>query len=1054
MTRDVDTQDLIPLAICPVASCLVDPEGHFLSISGAFTDVLGWTHERLVARSFDELFEPDDIASALLEPEPGRIMTRAGSILDAASRWHASEWRETVTADGCRWLVATRIDTALPEREWASGPISGQQIVAASRDCLIVLDPVGRIVQIAGAGGDMLHVPPGQNPIGSNWFDLWTEEERLAAHAALDQSLAGEVGRFRAFGRRWDGTHAWWDVQTSPLGSDVSNPGLVLAVAREITGHHDAELRTKALAADLAFRVKQHQSALAELNEKEEEHRALLDNLNDCVISIDRTGTIRSANPALTRILGYQIDDVVNRHVSMLMTEEDKPRYASFLRRQTAVKEATASSASHPVCAIHKNGTTVPLELSISHYRAHGELFYIGTLRDLSERERLIEDLTRARVEAEQASQAKSAFLAAMSHEIRTPMNGVIGMIEVLTHSPLNDAQVDAVQTIRESAFSLLALIDEVLDFSKIEAGRMELECEPVNLRELAEQVCDNLLPVARGRGAQISMFVDPSLPTFVHTDPIRLRQVLVNLMGNSIKFSPSGGVKQGRVDLRIHALSDMFSVSVSDNGIGMSDDVIAGLFSPFMQGEISTTRRFGGTGLGLAICKRLVDLMGGSIKVESRLSIGSTFMVFLPMAPVHSRDELPQPPRLDGITCVLADGNEDELIDVGDYLRAAGADVIGPVDDLDAFLSESPALRVAIEGISSRSEQGRLLDHARARAGVQSRLILTRGNRRAPRLEAPGVVSLDGNILRRDALILAVAAATGRFDITDPTGILATRSRKKTAPPSVAAARRSGNLILVAEDDEINQKVILRQLEILGYAAEVAGDGEEALRLWQHGTFGLVITDLHMPLMDGYMLARRIRKEEPADKRTPIIALTANALRGEAANAFAAGMDDYLTKPLRLKQLEAALEKHMTNRPDASNMHYESVPAKPGNQTAILDLSVLRGLIGDDDASVQDLLREYYRVAQASIRDMLEMALVRDYPGASAEAHRLKSSSRAMGALLIGDLCAEIENACRLQDPDGLDSCAVRLTDALVRLHAEVPSILTSEPAGQGSAR
>ncbi len=934
-------------------------------------------------------------------------------------------------------------------------PVSAQQIAAASQDCIVVLDAGGRIVQVAGAAREMLRMPAGQEPAGSSWFDLWSADERHAAQAALDQSLAGEVGRFRAFVRRMDGSFAWWDVQTSPLGGDASDPGQVLAVAREITGQHDAELRTQALAADLALRVKQHQSALVELNEKEQEHRALLDNLNDCVISIDQAGTIRSANPAVSRMLGYRIDEVMGRNVSMLMTAEDRARYRGFLRLQASRAGTSPAFDAHSVRAIHKTGKAVPLELSISQYSAHGERFFIGTLRDLSERERLIQDLTRARVEAEQANHAKSAFLAAMSHEIRTPMNGVIGMIEVLAHSALNDAQTDAVQTIRESAASLLSLIDEILDFSKIEAGHMQLECEPVNLRDLAEQVCDNLLPVARHRGTQLSLYVDPSLPTRIHADPTRLRQVLVNLMGNSIKFSPSGSDKPGRVEVRMHALSDGYSISVSDNGIGMSDEVMAGLFSPFKQGEASTTRRFGGTGLGLAICKRLVDLMGGSIKVSSRLGIGSTFSVFLPMSPVAAEEEDAQQLQLDGITCVLADGDVDELVDIGDYLRAAGAEVIGPVEDLDAFLSESPSQRVAIEGIANRAEQGRLLENARARSGTQARVIITRGNRRAPRQEAEGIVSLDGNILRRDALIRAVAAATGHYTLTRPAWIPAAPSRTKPAPPpGIAAARAAGRLVLVAEDDAINQKVILRQLEILGYAAEVAGNGEEALALWRRGGFGMLITDLHMPLMDGYTLARSIRDEEPDGRRMPIIALTANALRGEAANAFAAGMDDYLTKPLRLKQLEAALEKHLADNAGAGAAPAAPAPPAHASDGPIIDLAVLRNLIGDDEAAIQELLSAYCTMAPPSIKDMLAMARARDYARASAEAHRLKSSSRAMGAALIADLCADIEDACRRQDSVGLDTCASRLADALVRLHDEAPALLASRPADPGGER
>ncbi|HSI61052.1 MAG TPA: ATP-binding protein [Ideonella sp.] len=645
-------------------------------------------------------------------------------------------------------------------------------------------------------------------------------------------------------------------------------------------------------------------------------------------------------------------------------------------------------------------------------------------------RDRTIE-LILARDDAQQASRAKSSFLATMSHEIRTPMNGVIGMVEVLFHSPLPEEQADAVKTIRASAFALLRIIDDILDFSKIEAGRLELERSPVALPELVEGVCDTLSTMALDKHVDLSLFISPQVPAQVWSDPTRLRQVLFNLAGNAIKFSAGKPHRPGRVSMRVQLVSGerpTLVLRVADNGIGMTPQTLAHLFSPFTQGEASTTRRFGGSGLGLTICKRLVTLMSGQVQVQSVLGKGSIFTVTLPIevfeGPVGLAD-----PNLMGVDCIVA-GADETAGDLRVYLEHAGARVHGVADLAGAVQRAGTLARpVVVHGSRHEKTTPEGIRAAFATLPDCHHVLLLRGRRRGARIASSDIVVLDANCLRRTALLRAVAVAAGRASPEvshdtggdDPAG-------EHAEPPTIADARAQGRLLLIAEDDEVNQKVILRQIEILGYAAEMADDGAEALRLWSAGDYALLLTDLHMPDMDGYSLAEAIRKQEAAEQAAgrgrghmPILALTANALRGEALRARDAGMDEYLTKPMQLHLLKAALAKWLPReggetRP--SELQDESGLAQP---LSPIDVSVLKRLIGDEAEVVRDFLLAYQASARGLAAELRAARAAGDLRQIGAIAHKLKSSSRSVGAVVLGDLCAELENACRTGARDSI---------------------------------
>ncbi len=736
------------------------------------------------------------------------------------------------------------------------------------------------------------------------------------------------------------------------------------------------------------------------------------------VMITDLDGTIEYANPSFTRITGYTIQEALGKNPRLIKSDIHPTEFYKDLWR-------TISSGNvwhGEICNRKKDGSLYWELASISPVRnIQGEVtHYVAVKEDITERKKKEYELQEAKEQADIANRAKSTFLASMSHEIRTPMNGVLGLVEVLAHSELSPGQLDLLTTIRTSAGHLLHLIDDVLDFSKIEADQIKLEHGVVRIADLVENITRTLAGLTLQQHVVLRLFVSPRLPEHIFGDESRLRQVVYNLVGNAIKFSAGRPEKRGQVEVRAEmqpADPPLLRLTVTDNGIGIPPAMMEKLFKPFTQADSTITRRFGGTGLGLAICKRLVDLMGGQIAVGSTPGEGTKFTVLLPLEAVAEQPDKTLAQKLAGIRCILLPGQSYVADDLQEYLEHAGAKVLRPAaGEIEALIAGADKETVLVRDAGDRQKV--------PSDSSLRQVLITHGRRANPRLIGAGTVNIDTDVLRYANLVRAVGLAAGRvFEEARP----AKEARLTAAPVNTEKERTAGRLILVAEDDIVNQKVILQQLNLLGYAAEVANDGAEALRLWQEGRFGLLLADLHMPAMNGYELARAIRAEEARaatvgkkPSRLPILALTADATRNGKEDASAVGMDAFLTKPILLEKLREALEPWLLpSRPGggARPPEQDDRTAATGQPRPAVDPSVIRSLIGDDPQLLRQFLKDYLENAGESAGQIEAAAAIGDIAHVGAIAHRLKSSSRSIGALALGSLCADLENASKRGD-------------------------------------
>jgi len=666
----------------------------------------------------------------------------------------------------------------------------------------------------------------------------------------------------------------WFDVSSNPIVVDGLQQGTTYII-RDVTERKQIE---------------------GEVLRQKQYFEALVKNSPVAIVTLDLSHRITSCNPVFETLFGYTQKEVLGTNLDDLVTKDMQRQQAETYTSDVMNGKVVHSTAQR----YRKDGSLVEVELfGVPVIVSGQQVGILGMYHDISE-------LVHARVEAEEADRAKSEFLANMSHEIRTPMNGIIGMIELTLDTAINNEQRDFLKTALESAEAMLSLLNDILDFSKIEARRLDLEVIDFNLRTTVEGVVDTMAQRAYDKGLEMASLVHHEVTSRLRGDPGRLRQVLVNLIGNAIKFTHRGEVVIRAEAVSENATHSIVRFSVQDTGIGIPPERQAAVFERFMQADGSTTRRFGGTGLGLAISKQLVELMGGELGVTSEgLGKGSTFWFTarFEKQPPRQTSTLAAPVELTNLPILIIDDNATNRTILNKMIRSYGCRVTSVESGVEGLATLRLAARngdpfrmvlLDMQMPEMDGEQTLLAIKSDPLIQDASVIILTSMGRRgdAARLEALGCSGYLLKPVKQQQLVDVILAVLGRKKDDSRQAHIVTRH-------SISEQKRQNLHILLAEDNLINQKLAVTLLQKAGHQVDVVENGLQALQAVQSNPYHLVFMDVQMPEMDGFEAARQIRQREDGNRRVPIIAMTAHAMKGDRERCLAAGMDDYLAKPL-----------------------------------------------------------------------------------------------------------------------------------------------------------
>lgn len=745
-----------------------------------------------------------------------------------------------------------------------------------------------------------------------------------------------------------------------------------------------------------------------EITSRQQQLDTVISTVDEGITLSDGYGIFEIFNTKMEELTGYTKEEANTGEFTKLLYPDPAEQQKGLDRLGEVVEKGYIQDVETTIKT--KSGVEKTLLISTRIVRVKEKMMYLSAYRDITARKRFELELKKAKETAESATVAKSQFLATMSHEIRTPMNGVIGMTDLLMQTDLNDEQREYTEIIRTSGETLLTLINDILDFSKIESGKLEMEKRPIELSSLIEETFDLVARRAVEKGLDLVYLVDPTVPNHIIGDPIRLRQILLNLTNNAIKFTEKGEVLVSVKEQSRNGEMSTLHFSVKDTGIGIPAEKVGKLFQAFSQVDASTTRKYGGTGLGLAITKRLVELMNGTVWVESDEGKGSTFQFTITVPSSHVSESTPKKyvrgsiPELEGKRVLLVDDNETNLNILSIQCNAWGMHPRATKSQTEAlqWLKSNDPFDIAILDYHMPGMNGvELAREVRSLRGQQMLpIVLFSSSGRSEFSETE-------NALFSAVILKPMKHAhlySTMIDVLSKTES-ASRVKKEDAAPVIdKLAQHIPLSILVAEDNQINQKLALRLLQQLGYSADIASNGKEVLNLLNYIKYDIVFMDLHMPVMDGLETTKTIMSTVDASVRPKIIAMTADAMTGDRERCIDAGMDDYISKPVRLEGLRDVLQ------------HYGGliVDQRNANSRSHEDNSMylrLKELLDQTDVEfMTEFVQSYPAQSEEIIQQLLAAWKAKDEKQIVFASHKLRGLALSFGADELAELCKAVE--------------------------------------------
>ncbi|VAW99614.1 diguanylate cyclase/phosphodiesterase (GGDEF & EAL domains) with PAS/PAC sensor(s) [hydrothermal vent metagenome] len=775
----------------------------------------------------------------------------------------------------------------------------------------------------------------------------------------------------------------------------------------------------------------------ARLINNEIKQRIVIETIADGVMVINDQGIVESFNPAAALLFGYDEAEVLGKNVKMFISEDISPKHDVHIQKFVSSDEKEIVGFSREVTGLHKNGGTFPLKLSVKEMLIEGDLKFTGVMHDITEQKDFETKMIIAKELAESGTKIKNDFLATMSHEIRTPMNGVLGMIQLLNETSLTNEQREYVDVIKNSGSALLEIINNILDFSKIEAGQLKIDIIEFNLEQIIFDVIQLLARNAQRKNIRFIFNYSVECPKYVLGDPNRLRQVIMNLVGNAVKFT-----EQGHIYILVKQIKKINSkctmrIVVQDTGIGISEQALPQLFESFTQADSSISRQYGGTGLGLAISKQLVKLMGGDINVTSQVNAGSTFSINITLTDQDTSnvfdDEL-----IEDIKVLIVDDYEFSRTQLATQLSGFGAKVSSVATGsaaLEKLLKHNNYDVMVLDHSANRDLTFELIKDIRCYDSLLNvGIILLSSQIRIGDTEyyrAAGVNAYFNKPIMNSILIKALFEVAGN----NKNGLITLNTLTLENNNKISNHSKITGSVLIVEDNDVNSQVIKALLNKMGIRCELVFDGEQAVNSCKENNFDLILMDCQMPVMDGYQATAEIRKNEQQNTNyttaIPIIALTANVMQGDKEKCLAAGMDDFLAKPIDSDALEAMLKIWLTKNNEKIQLPIEAFKVDTtmdNNYQDTIDLEKIQQLQELMGEAMSELINSFVTSSSDVIHSIQHAKQVMDSAELYQLAHSLKGTSGNVGAVQLMGLSSKIEQLAKQGQLNDVDSIIEQL--------------------------